>query len=846
MRKFLRLSLLTAVLTLVMSAAVRAESISTSQELSEGTTYTNIEISGNVTVTVPAGGIYVKSSIYNQPAINIKANSNVTIKGADGASIKHGDTSILYTFINVEKDATLTLENIDIDGCSAPDAGKFYDGIHNYGTLNIKKGTKLHNFYIRRGARLGGAVYNEGNLNIEGGEIYNNGFTGGGGLFLRSGNVTISGGTVHDNSTHSIYAIGGTFELTGGLIEGTCTADYGSTGLYKAGPVSYIGTTPTRITVVDETTGDSLEIDKGHTLLANTSNIISAVIGDDKHTGTYYGGNWNFISATHDAGHEHEVNFDVSEVYLDIGETAEISATVLCVSGNFGIKEPQLSNTGIIQVEKITGPTQNNPTTVFRITAKKPGTVVLTVKTEDDKATDTCKITVFEDNTIHDHETAEKLENGEEAGYDEIKISPDGNGELTVNIPESGINVGSKNGGNCITIAGGTVTLKGGTIRHQNEGEISSKAIIFVAKGATLILDGASIEGNYEEGMVVKKANTVLYGIQNEGTVYIKDGTSITKVNVDDDILENAVLYNAGTMYIQGGTVYANDPKSYAIKNTNTLNVTGGLVVGYLPENHNIQKGNAGPIRGTLIDGTITDGGANTIEGVNIGDGLVAATVKSGDTEGFYEVGQWNFIEPAMANVAYIKGKNVNTNNSMEDFKQSVVIDSEGNKDESVAGIIDDKFTVSTGYYTNITPVDETAEKEYLLFEISIPKGKSVYIKNNNPSYSHDYGLDVYAQVWSEKYPLTGNGVTDSTNSEYLHQAYNSAYDITILGKCIVEKGDDSGNLFGVILDNLYAKGTTARIFACTEDQYNDARKEFIEFEPATTDSPSTVSLELE
>ncbi len=194
----------------------------------------------------------------------------------EGQSIKRYPT-YKGALVKVTSAGKLTLKDIVMDGTSDGSYGSAeYPMIMNSGTLNIEQGAVLQNNQngYQDVGREGGAIRNDGTLNMNGGEIKNNSAVSGGGIFnsktfnmnngtitgnkgtgkhkssgtiivstgkrmdvhnagggvfiAKSGIMTMKGGTISENTAymgggialgndHNVY-IGGTFNMEGGTI----------------------------------------------------------------------------------------------------------------------------------------------------------------------------------------------------------------------------------------------------------------------------------------------------------------------------------------------------------------------------------------------------------------------------------------------------------------------------------------------------------------------------------------------------------------------------------------------------------------------------------------------------
>jgi hypothetical protein len=179
---------------------------------------------GSNTITLVAGDTFTLTKSNNKvdgptglPVI--KANDNLTIIG-------NGDTIERNTFktpdfrlFDVALGGSLALENMFLQGGSAYGSGAWADGgaIYNQGTLDLNFVTIQNNGALgKKGSppysghsALGGGVYSNGALTIENGSvIQNNSAVGGGSPISRHG---VDGG---DGAGGGVYVAGGTASIT--------------------------------------------------------------------------------------------------------------------------------------------------------------------------------------------------------------------------------------------------------------------------------------------------------------------------------------------------------------------------------------------------------------------------------------------------------------------------------------------------------------------------------------------------------------------------------------------------------------------------------------------------------
>ncbi len=850
MRKFLRLSLLTAALTLVMSAAVWAADITEDTTLAADKTYSSLEISGDVEITVPSGEVKANSESISAltggiPAITIKSG-RVKITGTDETSaIVYDGTKTCSYFIQVDEGAELTLENVIIDGKNADrSSGKFFAGIENNGTLNVNDGAVIQNLSMVSYGRGGGGIENKGTVYMTGGEIKNNYFTGGGGLSQIMGNAFISGGIIHDCGDYSVYHSGGTIELSGGLIEGQTRGQYNNTGTFRSGNI----VTETGGTVVDGTNNISVNAKMGEYLVANPDHDIYTMIGDKKYIGSYFSGEWHFILPTTD---NHEIKLSTNNINISTNNTvAEISATIICdnpehnkVTWGFADNQP----TDVVDLKQVVG----SPN-VCEITAKKKGTTqILAIGANDHQTkSEVCTITVHDARTI----TTNNF-NFDDLPYTDLVINASG-GNLEVTIPSVGItvrntNTHKSNSADGITVKNGTVTIKGGPIYYSPiSSDIATNSIIKVENGATLNLQ-STVYGKNKSN----QKNTVLYGIDNEGTLNINSGGEVTQVKADKEIITDAIVNNSGTLTIDGGRIYGNED-GYAIHNvgSGTANVKSGAVVGTfyclgMPDieghfdvvDESVCK--AGIVYGDDVT-SVTIGG-NTYNVTPGETGVIADPYdifNNNRHTGVHSTGRWDFEDKTVnADVSYVKGK---TAGGSGIFASSHI--DEANADRVDNETVADKFSVSTGFSASVTPVNSNIDgapetDEYILVDISFPKNDGfIKSKTGQTSPKNSDGASI---------STNGSAFDDEVNGETLYKLGNvdTTGKYTLKRKFIAPKNIENDNLFGIIVSDIYSPNATAYIRACTRAQY-EAANDYKEAQDDTAEEAgiAVVSLELE
>ncbi len=871
MRKFLRLSLLTAALTLVMSAAVwAAEEITESTTLAAGNSYTDMVINGDVTITVPKEGVSVESSgtsaLANGSCITIESG-NVTIEGAeDGAAIQYGGTKSCGALIRVSNGATLTLKNVVIDGNNLNTGnsnGKYFYGIDNKGTLTITDGTVVKNFTTVSYSKFGSAVYNEGTFNMTGGEICNNAFTLGGGISAY-GNVNISGGTIHDNSNYSIYHNSGEVRITGGLIVGKTLGQYDVSGVYTSGPITLAASVGnTTITIVDESeNGISVKAKNGDYFVANPEHNIVATIDQEPHSAIYYENSWHFINAGHDVndGHDHQIHLDTDIAYMFVGDKKTVIATVVCSGKHYKIGDPVITgDSGVVAITRSTVEEREDQT-AFELTALRPGKADIAFLTSDNAKT-VLTVQVTDPNVIENEKgtpSKPKMELVPGKTYVNTKIiqtsiqDPYPDNAMVVTVPTEGIKVGSTSGVDCITIEKGAVKLTGGgTITHVNDGEHTSRALIRVKSGALLVLDNITIDGGWTTDTEATK-DLLYYGIYIEkgATVIINSGTIIKGIDVNAEMEDDAILFNNGDLTINGGAIYDNDNRSYVLLNNGgTVTVNGGVTVGSMPSDQisnisgngkwgvlGLKLNEDSPIIATYDNGKTLDIKASTGDCIMTGpNGKLTSDGK--DAKYNSVTHSWDFIEALKAEVSFVRGKDTKGSTS-SDFGKTHYIDKDGTKDETNADKTGDTYSVSTGFY--IESENPTIEdgKAYVVFDILFPADKTVYFDTDHKvefgGANHAMGFDLKRTT---VYEDGGSALTEAKNSFYSNEKK---------GKYVIDAAEGETK-FGVIVDGIYARDAIAYISTCTKAQYENAPKEYKEVEVSSDEEePAVVSLELE
>lgn len=124
-------------------------------------------------------------------------SDNILVNGGNTVTLSGNNASRLF-FVN--SGGMLTLNNITITkGFASGDGG----AIRNEGILNLTN-AKLIDNHVTNGS--GGAIFSRGAINITNSEFANNSATNGGALYLKWGNADalIQGSNFHDNATDSL------------------------------------------------------------------------------------------------------------------------------------------------------------------------------------------------------------------------------------------------------------------------------------------------------------------------------------------------------------------------------------------------------------------------------------------------------------------------------------------------------------------------------------------------------------------------------------------------------------------------------------------------------------------
>lgn len=845
MKKFLKLFLLTALMTLAMSViALAEEPVTESTTLAAGD-HTDIIITGSsdsanpLIVTIPEEGINAQNSAANKPCITIQSGY---VK-LTGGSVYHKNATAVKAeaIIKVNDGAELTLENIKIYGrgqdvSGTPDSSDATQTVNDgisvaaNATLNINNGTEITNINTYDTYVFASTIYSYGTVNMNGGSIHTNTQRSGAAIIVMGGVTNIHSGTIYgnENSNNALYNMRGELNINGGLMVGNLKGVYNNNGEFNSGVIA----TQTGGTITDRSDSDlTVSANQEDTLIANPAHNLVTTINGKEHTGVFAGDKWHFYSAADE--HAHEIDFNTAEINLSTkagNNTAELVAKVLCTDGHtdltWSTDESPLSTISYETPVKTPGDDATSATYVVKITAKKAGTVVLTA-TSHNQTTATCTINVTDPKNIT---TTTTLVAGQT--YEDCSIS----GNITVTIPEEGIYAASSNSSDCITITGGSVTITGGPIYHKDGHGNVSTAIIKVNQGASLTLNNAIIDGS--EGPNSDISEPVQCGIHNEGNLYIQNGSIIRNINIDQDtVLEtdgDAAVHNAnsntGTHSLQIDDSYIYGNTGYAVSGRIT-SYSGDhlLVVGDLASDSNFDGSvySTGKIIG-IIGNTVKYEGDSVEATAKIGDTLVAHTgatlvseIDGAAYHGKYNTTkkEWEFEEKTNGIASYAKGKNTVTNPNASDgnkFESSHVKDGETiSPAETETAEVPDNSSIATAFKDeNLKAEGDTA---YILFEVHIPSGTTdTYARASENNVKNHSGITT--SVATGEYS-TRDGSGESTSIWKIKTKTSDDY----VMKYKMSAPNTAGNTFGLIIENLYSTEAYAYIEACTQEDFNNA-----------------------
>ena len=189
--------------------------------------------------------IEVTGSFELTEEIKIEGKFITITSGTGGPHTITRGSGATATLITADSEASLTLENIIIDGNGdnvSDQTGSLVGA--NQGIVTMKSGVVLKNNAKAGGGRAGGVdIYNRGTFIMTGGTISGNSTSsGGGGVRVGNGTFTMTGGEISGNTANNSSGGGvrvgnGTFTMTGGTISGN-SADNGG-GVYVQSGVTF-------------------------------------------------------------------------------------------------------------------------------------------------------------------------------------------------------------------------------------------------------------------------------------------------------------------------------------------------------------------------------------------------------------------------------------------------------------------------------------------------------------------------------------------------------------------------------------------------------------------------------
>lgn len=195
-----------------------------------GTSDSYFNITGNKELVILVEGTLVSAD--NDRALRVgitttKSSSKVWLLGNGGKITGAGRNNNLGTLIRVGAYGTLNIGgNLVVEPNTEAIGGASHQGVIDIvagGTVNLNGGT-IRGIADENNASngTGGAFYNLGTLNINGGVIYGGSVKQGGAIYSK-GTLTINGGTVTGGTAingGSVYVAGGSFTMDNGTITG--------------------------------------------------------------------------------------------------------------------------------------------------------------------------------------------------------------------------------------------------------------------------------------------------------------------------------------------------------------------------------------------------------------------------------------------------------------------------------------------------------------------------------------------------------------------------------------------------------------------------------------------------
>jgi len=229
-----------------------------------------------IILTAPTTSPYVLTAVNNGGTVQlgnvtaanglpvIAANDNLTIVG-NGDTIERTTGSVVFRLIDVASQASLTLQNLTLQG-----------GLVQTGWL------VLHEYYNYYGA-AGGAIYNQGALTLSGVTLVNNsaistaGGPGAGGAIWSSGSLTLENGTLLEGNLarggEGLTSPEGTLLVPGAAFGGAVYVAGGNANIsnttFTGKNIAYGGNLDNQVEYGFNSYGGALYVASGHVALTN-------------------------------------------------------------------------------------------------------------------------------------------------------------------------------------------------------------------------------------------------------------------------------------------------------------------------------------------------------------------------------------------------------------------------------------------------------------------------------------------------------------------------------------------------------------------------------------------------
>ena len=533
--------------------------------------------------------IYVMDNITPSSTTNFNSNKDITLTSCT----KNGNTctyssnnsvirgSSFTEFVINETVGELTLENITLDGNK-----------DNVTSLNSILSNGINSrVYIVDGAILknnnttndrGGAIYNRGFLNINGGDIINNHGIYGGAILQHEGILTIEDGNISNNecdlSGGAIHAYG-TININGGKINSNVSGTGG--GAIRMPPSGGI------INMTDGIISGNTATNEGGGISSNgTLNISGGTISDNTATnnaggGIYEEGNLNVIggmilnNATNNNG---------GGIYVNGNGTVTISQTTgktTLIDNNEAINGGGIyvasGKSLTISGGEISGNTATNGGGIYAIGS---GTIAISQVTG--------KTTLIDGNEAND------------GGGVYI-----GNGKsLTVSSGTISNNITTHSGGGIFATEIGTVTISGTSLIDGNRASSTGTGNgggLLISHGKVLNMTGGTISNNYISncggGLFLggPAEHTISGGLitgneagVNSGGILLSSVYDSAKLTMSGgEISDNHAADTIAGMYIHSGAIF--EMNGGAIKDNVAKKANGGI---YKDSNSTFTKNN--------------------------------------------------------------------------------------------------------------------------------------------------------------------------------------------------------------------------------------------------------------